>query len=142
MTATATTTAESVGLFLVHYRIGTGQPGAPTLNLALTVNTVDHVINGGGRLAQATNPPLDLRMQVHGTYGSLPMPPEPKVVVHLTGYPALNWPPHGGIGPVLLQDLDLHMLLDGDFQRGNASYRYRAPNGEWIEVNDVPVRKA
>lgn len=134
-------TAQNVGLFLVRYDVGTGAPGAPTLTLALTVNTVDQTINGAGRLSQAINPPLDLRMNVHGTYVRLPMPPAPGIAAHLTGYPALHWPHHGGIGPVLLPELDLHMHLDGDFHAGTASYRYRAPSGQWIEVNGVPVRK-
>lgn len=133
--------AQHVGLFLVRYNVGTGLPGAPLLALGLTVNVVDRMINGAGRLTQAISPPLDLRMNVHGTYVQLPMPPHPGIAVHLTGYPALHWPPHGGIGPVLLPELDLHMFLDHDFQGGTASYRYRAPNGEWIEVNGVSVRK-
>ena len=28
------------GLFVVKYQVGTGEPGAPTLNLSLAVNTV------------------------------------------------------------------------------------------------------
>jgi hypothetical protein len=133
--------AQNVGLFLVRYHVGTGMPGAPMLALGLTVNVVDRTINGAGRLTQAISPPLDLRMNVHGTYVQLPLPPHPGIAAHLTGYPALHWPHHGGIGPVLPPDLDLHMYLDSDFQGGTASYRYRAPNGEWIEVNGVPVRK-
>lgn len=140
MTAT-TSTAQNVDLFLVRYHVGTGLPGAPTLTLALSVNTVDHMINGGARLTQAINPPLDLRMQVHGTYAVIPLPPGPGIVVSLTGYPALHWPPGGGIGPVLLPDLHLHMQLDSEFQRGMATYRYLGPNGQWTEVNGVPVRK-
>lgn len=141
MTATTASAAQNVGLFLVRYDVGTRLPGAPTLTLALTVNTVDRTINGGARVTQAVSPPLDLRMNVHGTYASLPLPPAPGIVASLTGYPAVHWPHHGGIGPVLPAVLDLHMQLDSDFQGGVASYRYLAPNGEWIEVNGVPVRK-
>jgi hypothetical protein len=140
MTATAAA-AQNIGLFLVRYNVSTGLPGAPTLTLALTVNTVDRTMNGGARLTQATNPPLDRRMNVHGTYVPLPMPPAPGIAANLTGYPALGWPSGGGGGPVIPADLILHMQLDSDFQGGRASYRYLAPNGEWIEVNDVPVRK-
>jgi hypothetical protein len=140
MTAT-TAPAQNVGLFLVRYDVGTRLPGAPMLTLALTVNTVDRTINGAARLTQAINPPLDRRMNVHGTYASILTPPGQGIIANLIGYPALHWPPGGGIGPVLLPDLDLHMQLDGGFQGGVASYRYLAPNGQWIEVNDVPVRK-
>lgn len=142
MTATTAATAENVGLFLVRYDIATGLPGAPKLTLALTVNTVDRTMNGAARLTQAVSPPLDLRMNVHGTYVSLPLPPLPGIAASLTGYPVLHWPPGGGIGPVVLPTLHLHMQLDGEFQKGTASYRYLAPNGEWIEVSGVPVRKA
>jgi hypothetical protein len=147
MTATATataataTTAQNVGLFLVRYNVSTGLAGAPTLTLALTVNTVDRTMNGAARLTQATNPPLDRRMNVQGTYASLPLPPNPAIVANLVGHPVVQWPHGGGIGPVILPDLNLHMQLDSDFQRGVASYRYLAPNGQWIDVNDVPVRK-
>lgn len=140
MTATAAP-AQNVGLFLVRYHVGTGLPGAPTLTLALTVNTVDHTINGAARLTQAISPPLDLRMNVHGTYAPIPMLPAPGIIANLTGYPAVHWPPGAGIGPVILPDLDLHMQLDTDFQGGVASYRYLAANGQWIEVTGVPVRK-
>jgi len=136
-----TASAPHVGLFLVRYDVGANMPGAPMLTLALTVDTVDHQINGMARLTQAISPPLDLRMQVRGTYVRLPMPPSPGIAAHLTGYPASHWPPPGGIGPVLFPDLDLHMYLDNDFHGGTASYRYRAPSGQWHEVNGVLVRK-
>jgi hypothetical protein len=140
---TATATDDNVGLFLVRYRIGTGLPGAPTLDLALTVDTVDRVINGSGRLTQATNPPLNQRLRAHGSYGVIPMPPEPKIAANLVGYPTVDWPPHGGIGPVIPPNLYLHMVLDEGFRTGVASYRYRTPDpsGAWIEVNGVPVRQ-
>lgn len=59
-------------------------------------------------------------MNVHGTYVVLPLPPLPGIAAHLTGCPVIHWapPPHGGIGPVIPPDLDLHMYLDSDFQSG------------------------
>ncbi len=135
-------TAQNVGLFLVRYDIGTGLAGAPTLTLALTVNTVDRTMNGGARLTQAVSPPLDLRMHVHGTYASIPTPPAPGIVANLSGTPTVQWPPHGGTGPVIPTVMYLHMQLDADFQGGFATYRYLAPNHEWIEVTAAPVRKA
>lgn len=133
-------TNNRTGLFLAKYDIGTGLAGAPTLHLAMTVNTVDRAVNGAGRVTQATNPPLDQRSQVHGSYTYMTvMPDKTSILVVATGYPAIQWPAHGGVGPVLMPNLQLRMVLDSTWQSGTANFSYLNAAGQWVEIENAKV---
>jgi hypothetical protein len=131
---------KNVGLFPVNYTLGTGLPGAPTFRLSLLVNTPDKMVNGWGRITQAVNPPLDIRTQVNGTYTYMATMKEVHILVVATGYPAADWPPHAGTGPVLQPNLHLRLVLAKDWASGTAFYQYRDAGDPWVEVNDVPVK--
>ncbi|UPK16065.1 DUF1842 domain-containing protein (plasmid) [Bradyrhizobium sp. 155] len=62
------------------------------------------------------------------------------VLVLLTGYPPIHWPTHGGLGPVILPNVDLRMTLVPNWQSGIASYRYRSGHGDWQEIEAAPVK--
>ena len=59
------------GLFLSNYRIGTGAPGAFTLDLNMMVDAPQKNEIGTAKITQAVNPPLDLQTAVHGSYDKM-----------------------------------------------------------------------
>ena len=131
------------GLFLVKYQVGTGEMGAPTLDLSLAVNAVHNTIHGIGEITQAVNPPVDVRTRVDGTYVEILILGSPSLLVEATGMPPVHWPDRRrpqGPGPVILPNLFLRMVLQG-WESGTAYYRYQNAEGQWVEVNDAPVKK-
>lgn len=133
-------TTSGTGLFLAEYEISTGLAGAPVLHLALTVNTVDRAVSGAARVTQAINPPLDVRSQVHGSFTYMTvMPNQTSILVVATGTPSITWPHGGGVGPVLLPNLHLRMVLDKSWEHGVANFSYIAPSGQWVEIENAKV---
>ena len=126
------------GLFIVSYKIGTGAMGAPTLTLALTVNTTTNSLSGLGEITQAVNPPVDVHTRVMGTYSEMIIMDSASVLVEATGYPVVIWPAGAGIGPVIPPNFSLRMVLQG-WQSGTATYSYLNAEGEWVPVENVPV---
>lgn len=128
-------------LFFVKYDIRKALIGAPDFQISLTVNTPSRTVNGSGRITQTTNPPLDLNTDLHGTYSYMTvMPDRSSILVVATGYPSIHWPPHGGVGPIIPPNVHLRMVLDDNWSSGTASYRYLDAQGQWVDVDDVPVR--
>lgn len=134
-----------LGLFLVTYEIGTGLAGAPTFQLTMTVDTPTETINGTGKITQATNPPIDVTTNLTGNYTDMTvMPNNTHILVNATGYPILNWPSHGGVGPVIMPNVQLQIVLNSDWQSGTACYKYRTGVfdnlNDWVSVKNVPVK--
>jgi len=132
------------GLFLTKYQVGTGEPGATTLNLSLAVNTVHKTIHGIEEITQPVNPPVDVHTRVDGTYLSILIMGSPSILVEATGMPPVHWPDRRrpqGPGPVILHNFFLRMVLESWEGGGTAYYRYQNAQGEWVEVNDAPVKK-
>ncbi|MGH2720910.1 MAG: DUF1842 domain-containing protein [Actinomycetota bacterium] len=138
---TATSGRSDVGLFVASYDIGTRAPGAPSFAVHLTVSTPAEHVTGQGRITQAVNPPVDVSTALDGdfTYMTL-MPDTSHILVTLTGHPIVNWPPGGGIGPVILPNVQLRMVLVEDWSSGTANYRDLTDDGTWRTVSNVPVR--
>ncbi|WP_159109562.1 DUF1842 domain-containing protein [Bradyrhizobium sp. USDA 3458] len=138
-----TTTRDPVGLFHASYQIGESRPGGIIFKLDLVVDTPNRRVQGFGNITQAVKSPLDVGTSLQGSYSQLPaLPPAPTLLlVLLTGYPPIQWPPHAGLGPVILPNVDLRMTLDPSWQSGIATYRYRSgPDGDWQEVEAAPVK--
>lgn len=132
--------ATKTGLFIVCYEIGGSMPGAPQFKASLAVYTPGKTVTGIGHITQAVNPPLDEATSLHGTYTYMTvMPRNVHILVTAVGYPVVNWPPGAGIGPVLLPNAELRMVLSENWQTGTASFKYQL-GGNWQEVNDAPVR--
>lgn len=131
------------GLFLVKYQVGTGELGAPTLNLSLAVNAAHKTIHGIGEITQAVNPPVDVHTRVDGTYLPIVILGNPSLLVEATGMPPVHWPDRRrqGPGPVILPNFFLRMVLQDWESGGTAYYRYQNAEGTWVEVNDVPVKR-
>ncbi|OLR92859.1 hypothetical protein BJP25_19630 [Actinokineospora bangkokensis] len=124
-----------------RWEIGTKLPGAPLLRLDLgMLSTPPTSVTGHARLSQAISPPLDVVDQVSGSFHTVVTHGGTLVVVSLTGYPVVHWPPHGGIGPVIPSNLDVRLVLGSDWRDGTASYRYTTEvGGQWHEVTDAPA---
>lgn len=55
-------------MFLTAYELTKGMPGAPTADLNLTVDAPGQKVSGIVTIKQATSPPLDITINVAGTY--------------------------------------------------------------------------
>ncbi|MGY3858881.1 DUF1842 domain-containing protein [Aeromonas intestinalis] len=134
------TTDTKTGLFLATFDIGKSIPGAPLLRLNLSVYTPGETLNGVAHLTQATNPPLDQASEVKGQYTYMcVMPKQCHILVTAQGYPIIKWPQHAGIGPVILPNFELRMVLSEDWKSGTANYKYQDNQQKWHEVKDAPV---
>ncbi|WP_349921178.1 DUF1842 domain-containing protein [Aeromonas veronii] len=134
------TTDTKTGLFLATFDIGKSIPGAPLLRLNLSVYTPGETLNGVAHLTQATNPPLDQASEVKGQYTYMcVMPKQCHILVTAQGYPIIKWPQHAGIGPVILPNFELRMVLSEDWKSGTANYKYLDNQQKWHEVKDAPV---
>jgi hypothetical protein len=132
---------KKVGLFPVCYAIGGEKPGAPLFKVSLLVYTPGKTVTGYGTVTQAISPPLRVETKLSGdfTYMTV-MPKNVHILIVATGYPVVHWPPHGGIGPVILPNVHLRMVLNGDWKSGTANYQYQDSKGNWQEVKDAPVK--
>jgi len=116
----------TIGSYLAQWTIGTGSPGAPTLNLKTIVSTPTHHLQGAGDITQAVHPQVNVHTIVTGNYSNM----GPAVAISLTGV-ALQ---AGGI-----ENFQGHLHLpNGWNQEGICSYRY-FNNGTWHEVDNVPA---
>jgi hypothetical protein len=127
------TQSQAEGLFPLSYRIGTSQPGAPSLILNLLVYTPELTVRGSSTITQAVNPPLDLHSDVWGQYTYLTvMPPSAsKILITAQGN-------QGGPGSNSIITFKLHLVVSDDWKEGIANYQYY--NGHsWVTVNQVPA---
>jgi hypothetical protein len=110
-----------------------GVPGAPIIHFSLLVNPPSGNVTGIVKVTQATNPPLNVEVQVAGKLHALGNQPVSNVVTLEGKFPHVLTPP--AIGTVIEQFSAL-LLVDnkwngyGDFQWGNQG------------VNNVPVLSA
>jgi hypothetical protein len=133
--------ANAVGLFPVAYQIGGNVIDAPKFIVHLLVNTPNERITGYGNITQGVNPPLNLETKLEGNYTYMTVVGSSSILVVATGYPVINWPPNGGVGPVLMPNVELRMVLSDDWAGGTANYRYTDSNGQWHDVTNAPVKK-
>lgn len=130
-----------VGLFHVCYQIGVPKPGGQIFKVSLAVFTPGKTVNGTGHITQAVNPPLNLGTNLQGDYTYMcVMPRVCHILVTAEGYPIVHWPPHGGVGPVLMPNVHLRMVLSEDWKMGVANYSYCDSKGKWHEVTNAPVK--
>ena len=137
-----TTVEKKVGLFRVSYQIGEEMPGAPLLTLNLGVYTPEEKITGIVHITQATNPPLEFASNFDGHFTYMCTMKDCHILVTGEGYPMIKWPKGGGIGPVILPNFQLHMVLTEDWKSGTANYKYQDKDGKWHQVTNQPVKIA
>ncbi|MCK0068453.1 DUF1842 domain-containing protein [Kordiimonas laminariae] len=143
---TETTTFEGqqrAGLFRLPLIAEGGMPGAPTLHLFLGIDTVHDRASGFAEVTQALAQPVVCTADVAGPviYETV-MGPGSKIRIDLEGYPVIDWPKGGGVGPVIPKNFKATILLDTDWQKGEVSYQYQARNGEWVNPGVKPIHIA
>ena len=128
------------GLFVASYTITTPGVGGPTFNVHLTVYTPGETVGGIGQVTETTNPPLDVATKLDGSFTYMTvMPDVTHVLITATGYPIIHWPPQAGLGPVILPNVQLQMVLEGDWKSGTANYKYIDNNNQWQSVSKAAV---
>jgi hypothetical protein len=138
--AEATNSAGNVGLFLAQYQITTPGVGGPVFTLHMTVNTPSATVQGAGNITQTTNPPLNIGTRLNGNFTYMTvMPNNSHILVTATGYPMVDFPPNAGIGPVLMPNAKLRMVLESDWKTGTAEYQYMTSTGEWKSIENAKV---
>lgn len=142
MTTMFDETMKAIGQFTAAYEIGTGALGAPNFRIEITVNTINKTINGTGEITQPVNPPLLVQTRLYGMYMPMATTPtaRPHILIAATGTPAITLLPVG-IRSLLAPNVYLFMALAPDGKTGRASYKYKGPKGQWVEVTDVPVKR-
>jgi len=142
--AAAEEKGEMMGLFIACYDIGGNMPGAPLLNVHLSVNTPAETVTGLGHITQSIHPPLEITTHLDGSYTYMTvMPRNVHILVTATGYPPIHWScplPYCGPGPVILPNVDLRMVLKEDWKSGTANYKYVDDNGNWQNIEGAPVK--
>lgn len=132
---------DKIRLFPVSYTIETNRVGAPLFEMHFIVNTLKETVHGVGHITQATNPPLDVDTKLNGSFTYMTvMPDSTHILVTVTGYPIIQWPPDGGIGPVVLPNVELRMVLEKDWKSGTANYKYIDDNGKWQSIDNAKVQ--
>lgn len=135
------TSNQKTGLFHACYEIGGDMPGAPLFKVNLGVYTPKETISGVGHITQAVNPPLDLATNLNGNYTYMcVMPKNCHILVVLTGHPIVDCPHGAGIGPVVLPNVTLRMVLDESWKSGTANYKYQDADGKWHDIKNAPVK--
>ncbi len=116
------------GLFPVTYVVATPAIGAPVLTLSLLVNTPAKKVSGIATITQATNPPLVFHADVWGTFSQLQLEAnaESSIILTLDGNPS-------GQTSMIAETFHFHGILSGNWQTGQASYRYEE-GGRWHAV--------
>lgn len=129
------------GLFIVSYKIASPNLGAPTFEVHFAVNTPAKTVSGKGLVHNGTvNPPFNLHTDLRGDYTYMTvMPNNTHILVVAEGYPNIKFPPHAGIGPVILPNTKLRMVLESNWQSGKANFSYTDDKGNWQDVVDANV---
>lgn len=129
----------AVGLFIAGYVLE-GLMSAPRFELHLTVSTPQHAVSGTGQITQPVWPPLDLSTELQGSFFVIEIGGAAYTSVVLTGLRSA-WPrtENGELSIALQPNVQLHLLLNG-WGAGVGSYRYRATDGAWQNVESVPVQ--
>lgn len=119
--------------FQLHaYRIGTGMPGAPAIQVGLVIDTDTKAVEGLARFGWTVNPPVNCDCRVEGVFTWMAVMPPSKshIMVKVTGYPA----PDSGI-----HALSLYMVLEADWQTGTADIEFVDAKGVAHKLDQVPV---
>lgn len=129
--------ADQTGLFQVRYRVSTGTPGAPELELHLAVATPTRQISGIGQVTQSLEDPLIVSCPVHGEYREYTDINGVNYVISLSGHEKIL--PVGMPAPSCLEAA---LVLVGGWDRGTASFSYRtSPYGPMTHIHDATVTK-
>lgn len=130
--------SSSTSLFLLNLDVSTFAMGAPTLHLALTVNTVSNAVAGSSQVFQPISPPLDVVSQVAGdfTYMTV-MPQKSHILLKGTGNPLMVANP---TATPYVTNLEFHLVLDADWTTGEGEFKYLDPQGHWHTVKHAKVR--
>lgn len=125
---------------IIAYKIGNNMPGAPLFKVQLFVDPSGKRVAGHGHISQATKPRVSIDTNLEGHYSYMCTMKRCDILVHATGYPIMHWPKHAGVGPVILPNVRLTMVLSEDWQSGTANYTYYDSNGNPVEITGVPVK--
>lgn len=126
----------ATGLFFLPLKSVSNMPGAPVVNLRLTVDSVNNTVNGLAVVTQALAHPVVCKSSVSGNliHETVMSPGTSRIRIDLTGYPEIHFPPNGGIGPVVPKNFTAMILFDTDWSNGTIQYQYLGGSG-WIKEN-------
>jgi hypothetical protein len=129
------------GLFIQSYQIATGLLGAPIFEVHLAVNTPQKSISGQGMITNGSiHPPMEIHSRLSGDFTHMTVVPDSThILVNTTGYPNINFPPNAGIGPVIMPNTKLTMIMESNWQKGTATFSFSDDQGNWIDIKDAKV---
>lgn len=101
----------AVGTFIVSYESTNVLAGGYVLNLNLVVDVVNNTAGGIASVTQAINPPLDVKLPVHGTVTDMTV--MPKNTHHLVVLESSN--------KLLGRHIEVRLVTSEDWQTGTAN---------------------
>jgi Domain of unknown function (DUF1842) len=128
--------SESIAIVPGHigdFRIGTGQPGARTLIVTLSVLLDRNIVSGSGHLSQAIPNPVTANTAFHGTVVVEIFGASSHQIYTLEGSPL---PPRPGAPHISKLDIRLNGVWGTD---GTASYTL-VEGGTSHDFKDLPVK--
>jgi Domain of unknown function (DUF1842) len=131
------TIVHKAGLFRLNLQSGVpGIVGGVTDSLELLVDTVNNKVTGSSYVFQSTNPPLDVVSHVRGDliHATVQPPAKSHIVINLEGWPTIDWPSNGGVGPVIIANYSAQISLSTDYQTGIIIYQvYSTRDDAWLK---------
>lgn len=97
----------------------------PALDLNLVIDEADGTVTGFAHLVGPNPAGADkIKYSVWGSFKLVQVPGSDEKAIHVsgTGTQKLNWPIHGGIGPVILPSMKFSMVLPVDWSTGQGSF--------------------
>lgn len=128
--------------FPVCYEIGSKALEAPRFFVSLVVDPEHLRVIGQGVVIVPTTPPGNvIPAQLQGSYQFIVFGNQTRIALTATGFPPALLPIQG-ILPLLFPNVELQMVVEGDWGSGSASYRYRVdPQSPWIDVTDQTAQR-
>lgn len=126
----------NVGLFNAHYRITNHLAGGVEMQLNITVNTVNKRVTGMAHITQAVNPPMNIISEIQGDFNYMCTMDSCHILVVAEGVSPFQ--PIIRDVPQIHNNLSLRIVMDENWQKGVANYRY-CINNVWHEVTQAQV---
>lgn len=134
---------ELAGLCFVHLVSTPALAGAPTLNLHLTIDTVNKTVRGSAVVSQALAEPIVNTSHVEGVFFYESTMRDSAIRIDLDGFPEIHLPPGTGPGPVLLKNFTATIVMDTELQEGTVRYQYiNNRTGQWVNPGQQKIHRA
>ncbi|MCG8464346.1 MAG: DUF1842 domain-containing protein [Xanthomonadales bacterium] len=134
---------ELAGLCFVHLVTSPAIAGGPTLNLYLTIDTVNKNVRGSAVVSQALAEPIVNTSHVEGNFFYESTMVDSAIRIDLDGFPEVHFPPFGGPGPALMKNFTATIVMDTELNEGTVRFQYvNNRTGQWVNPGQQTIHRA